>query len=177
MPKLKDSQNRWWEVVVQAQGSMDCGFACAAMVSRYYLEGNTQTAMDYTKSISVTKPGAGTMGGTGTVQNLAHVLNSIKVPTWNATQVAVGNVLGTLQQFVTKKTPGIAGLSITVNTSTGPVTYKHLTVAIQAESDGTIIFLDPYPGVGVVEVAPGGTYNTAAGTASFDGWVLCTKPH
>lgn len=146
------------------------------MVSRYYLGGNTQTAMDYTKSISFTKPGAGTVG-TGTVQNLAHVLNSIKVPTWNAAQVAVGNVLATLQQFVTPKTPGIAGLAITVNTATGPVTYKHLTVAIQAEPDGTIIFLDPYPGVGVVEVAPGGTYSTSAGVAAFDGWVLCTKPH
>ena len=50
MPQSKDSQGRWWEIVVQASGSMDCGFACAAMVSRYYHGGNTQTAMDQAKS-------------------------------------------------------------------------------------------------------------------------------
>ncbi|MDB6159665.1 MAG: hypothetical protein JWO04_3371 [Gammaproteobacteria bacterium] len=177
MPSAKDSKGRWWDIVVQAQGSMDCGFACAAMVCRYYKGGNTQTAMDLTKGISKMKPGAGNAGGTGTVQNVAHVLNSQKVKVYNATNVGAANILTKAAVLVTKKTPAIVGLKITTGVGPASQTFKHLSVAINVESDGTVIFLDPYPGVGVVEVAPGGVYTTPAGVAAFDGWLLCTKPH
>ena len=176
MPAAKDSKGRWWEIVVQAPGSMDCGFACAAMVCRYYHDGNAQTAMDLTKGISKMKPGAGKVG-TGTVQNIAHVLNSQKVKVWNASNVGGTNILAAAAKFVTKKTPAVVGLTITTGVGAASQTFKHLTVAINVESDGTVIFLDPYPGVGIVEVPTGGAYTTPAGVATFDGWLLCTKPH
>jgi hypothetical protein len=171
MPGAKDSKGRWWDIVVQTPGSMDCGFACAAMVCRYYKGGNTQTAMDLTKGISKMKPGAGTVG-TGTLQNVAHVLNSQKVKVWDAENVGAGNILTRVAALVTKKTPGVVGLTMSGPANT---TFKHLSVAITVETDGTVIFLDPYPGIGVVEVAPGGSYTTPSGVAAFDGWLLCTK--
>jgi hypothetical protein len=176
MPTAKDSKGRWWDIVVQAHGSMDCGFACAAMVCRYYSGGKNQTAMDLTKGISKMKPGAGAIG-TGTLQNVAHVLNSQKVKVYNATHVGAANILTTANMLVTKKTPGVVGLMMTTGAGPASQTFKHLTVAINVESDGTVIFLDPYPGIGVVEVAPGGAYTTPSGVATFDGWILCTKPH
>jgi hypothetical protein len=171
MPGAKDSRGRWWDIVVQAPGTMDCGFACAAMVCRYYKGGNTQTAMDLTKGISRQKPGAGVMG-IRALQNLADVLTSQKVKVYDAAQVGAANVLTWAANLVTKKTPAVVGLDMTVGAAAA---IKHLTVAINVESDGTFIFLDPYPGNGVVEVAPGGTYNTPFGVATFDGWLLCTK--
>jgi hypothetical protein len=171
MPTAKDSQGQWWNIVVQAPGSMDCGFACAAMVCRYYNGGTTQTA----KGISKMKPG-GVAVGTGTLQNIAHVLNSQKVKVWDATKVDPTNILPTLARFVTKKTPAVVGLSLTIGAGAARQTFKHLTVAIDVESNGTVTFLDPYPGVGVVEVAAGGGYTTPAGVATFDGWLVCTRP-
>jgi hypothetical protein len=175
MPTAKDSRKRWWDIVVQAPGSMDCGFACAAMVCRYYKGGNTQTAMDLTRGISRMKPGAGTMGGTGTLQNVANVLNSQKVRTYDAAQPGAANVLAWAENLVTKKTPAVIGLKMTIKVGAAIQTIKHLTVAISVETDGTFIFLDPYPGSGVVEVAPGGAYTTPVGVAVFDGWLLCTR--
>lgn len=173
MPNAKDSHNRWWEIVVQKSGSMDCGFACAAMVCRYYK--GTQTAMDLTKGISKMKPGAGTQGGTGSLQNIVEVLKTQKVPAWAASNVGAANVLSMLGKYVTKKTPAVVGLLLTIGTGPAAKEYKHLAVAIHVESDGTVVFLDPYPGAGVVEVAPGGHYVTPSGTLEFDGWVLRTK--
>lgn len=43
MPTARDSQGRWWDLVVQAAGTMDCGFAYTAMVGRYYFDDKAQT--------------------------------------------------------------------------------------------------------------------------------------
>lgn len=123
-----------------------------------------------------TAPGAGTVG-TGTLQNVAHVLNSQKVKVWNAQNVGAANILTAAAKFVSKKTPAVVGLVITTQVGAASHGSKHLAVAIDVESDGTVTFLDPLPSVGVVEVAPGGAYTIAGSVVAFDGWLLCTRPH
>jgi hypothetical protein len=168
--KAKDSKGRWWEWVDQKAGTKDCGYACAATVCRYYLD--KPVAMDLTKGISQMKPGSGAQGGVSDLQNVANVLNSLKVGVWDAEKLSsAAELVKYVRAVASKKTPVILGLNL--------LKVSHLTVAIDVdESTGTVVFLDPYPSIGLVEqpLSSFPNYFTPRGTGIFTGWILCTKP-
>ncbi len=174
MPQAKDSRNRWWDIVVQDQISSDCGYACAAMVCRYYHGANNQTAIDHMKGKSDLKGNLGQIG-LSNLKIAAHVLTSMKVGVYEPEHFPVDQIMDKLYAFASKKTPMIVGLEVMLSNSSGTITSKHLTTAIDVASDGKVIFLDPFPGVGVVEVGADGVYTVPGMTVSFDGWVLVTK--
>lgn len=176
MQRARDSKGRWWDLVVQQQGSMDCGFACAAMVHYYYHGGRNTLSMEFVKGLSQRQPGSG-VNGISHPQNLAHVMNGeLKVSAWNAKKLhpQPDNVIGTLKSFVTRETPAVVGLEV----SDGVTRHKHFAVAVDFDpKDECMFFLDPYPGVGVVEVWKANGSYAISHTATqwmFDGWVVCS---
>ncbi len=172
-----DSRSRQWKIIEQAPNSMECGFACAAMACFYYQGAVAHPPLvNQVAMLSKAQPGHGTQG-IQSLQNLAHVLNqNLQVTTWNAENLGPypAGIFARIGSLVSTTTPAIVGLNVTDASGSS----KHLAVAIDFDAAAErMFFLDPYPGVGVVEMwEQGGAYPTtfAAGTWALDGWVLCT---
>ena len=154
--------------VLRQELSQSCGPACVAMSESFY---KTQCMIDpeaRARRLSQLYPGSfnpqtGTMAA-----NLSNVLNAEGVATYAVTLVQHSKLFDYFSYYVGNRTPTIAHIGW-ANGGGG-----HFTVCRQVDSDGRIIFLDPWYGVVEVMRANLPNYNIAGAAGQLSGWLNIT---